>query len=418
MVDAGSHHRGDTDHLGGPSDPVPDLPAIKDEFGLSNTAAGFLASLTSLGVVIGAITLGVLGDALGKGVRRAWTWAGAVVVTIVASVATALVQTLGGLQFWRVIMGMGTGGMEPVNVAMVSEWWQKENRGFAVGTHHTGFPIGQFFGPLLIGAVLAAATWREVFLFIPLIAIPIMVLQIILARRHNLERVNGWIRERGMTPAVEEDELGARDVGETASSAFRSLRIAISNRNVLLAIAMTFCFLFAEFGVDTFLTVYLNEEIGIPLAAAAIISGASGLTGWIGQVVWGTLSDGLGRKFSLGIVAVGWTVTVLSLMLITNATTAWLFLLGWGLFRNSPFPVVYSLLIDSVPDAASSGMGLMIGIALGVASLISATAAGFVIDTYGYTVNYVFLALPCLLALIPIVLMRETIVTGGATARE
>jgi len=311
------------------------LPAIKDEFGLSNTAAGFLASLTSLGVVIGAIALGVLGDALGKGVRRAWTWAVAVVVTIVASVATALVQTLGGLQLWRVIMGMGTGGMEPVNVAMVSEWWQKENRGFAVGTHHTGFPIGQFFGPLLIGAVLAVATWREVFLFIPLIAIPIMVLQIILARRHNLERVNGWIREHDMTPAVEEDELGARNVGETVASAFRSLRIAISNRNVLLAIAMTFCFLFAEFGVDTFLTVYLNEEIGIPLAAAAIISGASGLTGWIGQVVWGTLSDGLGRKFSLGIVAVGWTVTVLSLMLISNATTAWLFLLGWGLFRNS-----------------------------------------------------------------------------------
>ncbi len=37
-------------------------------------------------------------------------------------------------------MGVGTGGMEPVNVAMVGEWWQRENRGFAVGVHHTGFP--------------------------------------------------------------------------------------------------------------------------------------------------------------------------------------------------------------------------------------------------------------------------------------
>jgi MFS family permease len=98
------------------------LPALQEEFGLSNTAAGFLGSLNSLGVVIGAIVLGVFGDALGKGVNRAWTWAVAVSVTIVASIATAFVQTLGGLQFWRVIMGAGTGGMEPVNVAMIGEW--------------------------------------------------------------------------------------------------------------------------------------------------------------------------------------------------------------------------------------------------------------------------------------------------------
>ena len=394
------------------------LPAIQQEFGLSNTAAGFLGSLTSLGVVIGALALGVLGDALGKGVRRAWTWGVAVVITIVASAATAFVQTLGGLQFWRVIMGVGTGGMEPVNVAMVSEWWQKENRGFAVGTHHTGFPIGQFFGPLLIGAVLAVATWRAVFLFVPLIAIPIVILQMILARRRNLEQVNGWIRDHGMTPSVEVDELERRDFKETVLAAGRSLRIALRNRNVRLAVAMAFCFLFAEFGVDTFLTIYLNQEIGIPLAAAAVISGASGLTGWIGQIAWGTLSDGIGRKVSLAIVAVGWTLTVLLMILITSAATAWLILLAWGLFRNSPFPVAYSLLIDSVPDAASSGMGLIIGLAVGGSAIISSTAAGFVIDTFGYTLNFVFLAIPCALALIPIAFMRETLVTGGETAEE
>ena len=96
---------------------------------------------------------------------------------------------------------------------------------------------------------------------------------------------------------------------------------------------------------------------------------------------------------------------------------AWIILLGWGIFRNSPYPVIYSLLIDSVPDAASSGMGLMIGIALGVAAAISSVATGFVIDTFGFTVDYVFLAIPCLIALIPIALMGETVVTGGATAR-
>lgn len=381
------------------------LPAIIDEFGISDTTAGFIVALNFLGIAIGAVVLGALGDSIGRGPRRAWTWGLAVLITIVAAIGTAFSRTVGGLAFWRVFMGAGTGGMEPVNVAMISEWWQKENRGFAVGTHHTGFPIGQFVGPLLIGLTLAVATWREAFLLIPLIAVPIVIIQIIISRQRNLETVNGWIRENDLTPSVEEEEVaeGLRE------SPITTLRIALSSRNVRLAITMAFCFLFVEFGVDTFLTVYLTREVGIPLATAVVVSGASGITGWIGQIVWSTLSDTTGRKLSLYILAVGWAIAVLAIMFIGGLGSAWLILLFWGLFRNAPFPVVYSLLIDSVPNAASSGMGLMIGIALGVAAAISATVAGFLIENFGFTVNYIFLAIPCLLALIPIHMMRETV---------
>ena len=99
-------------------------------------------------------------------------------------------------------------------------------------------------------------------------------------------------------------------------------------------------------------------------------------------------------------------------------TTGWIILLGWGILRNSSFPVLYAFLIDSVPDAASSGMGLMIGIALGVAATISASVAGIVIDNFGFAINYVVLAIPCLMALIPLAFMRETRVTGGEAAQE
>jgi MFS family permease len=383
------------------------LPAILEEFGLSASAGGFLVGLSFLGTVIGGLFLGVFGDSLGKGARRAWAWAIAVSLVVVAAVLTALSRTVGQLQVLRVLMGIGTGGMEPVNVAMVSEWWQKENRGFAVGTHHTGFPIGQFVGPLLIGLVLAVATWREVFLFIPLIAIPIVILQVVLARWRNLEAVNAWIREHGMTPSVEVSEIDAeRDEG-AVQKAVRSVRLAFRSRNVRLSVVANFLFLWAEAGVVAFLTLQLTREAGLPLAAAAAISGASGITGWIGQIFWGTVSDYRGRKFSLSILAFGWAVSVVALIFIDSGALGWVLLIFWGVFRNSPFPVLYASIIDDVPEGASSGLGLMIGIGLGLSGVIAAPVAGLIIDNFGFTPHYLLLAAICLLTLIPISMLRE-----------
>ncbi len=107
------------------------LPGILKEFDLSETAGGVLVGLSFAGTMTGGLVLGVFGDSLGKGVRRAWTWAVAVAIVVASAVATTVSRTLLQLQVLRFIMGVGTGGMKPVNVAMVGEWWQKENRGFA-----------------------------------------------------------------------------------------------------------------------------------------------------------------------------------------------------------------------------------------------------------------------------------------------
>ncbi len=387
------------------------LPGILSEFDLSESQGGVLIGLGFAGTAVGGLILGVFGDSMGKGARRAWAWGIAVAIVVVAAIATAFSRTLGQLQVLRVVMGFGTGGMEPVNVAMVGEWWQKEDRGFAVGTHHTGFPIGQFVGPLLIGAILAVATWREAFLFIPLIAVPVIILQIILAKRDNLRRVNEWIRERGMTPSVEVGELDEQRTERPMAVAFESMRLALRERNVRLSVIVNFMFLWAEAGVVAFLTLHLTREAGLSLAAAAAVSGASGITGWIGQIFWGTVSDHRGRKFSLGILSVGWAVTVLAMILISSGALAWAILIFWGVFRNSPFPVMYASIIDAVPDGASSGLGLMIGIGLGLSGVVAAPIAGVLIQNFGFTVHYVFLAAICLLTLIPISMIRETVDT-------
>jgi MFS family permease len=390
------------------------LPAIIKDFHISDVQAGFLNSLFFLGTVIGAIGFGLLGDMIGTGYRRGWTWIAAMAVSVVGGLLSWLFAASYALFAWlRLPMGISRGGSEPLNVALVSDWWQRENRGFAVGVHHTGFPIGQFVGPALMALVLAAGgDWRSIWLIIPLIGIPVMVAQAVVGTRRNQSRVYEWTREHDLTPP--HDEVGGPG---TVENPLAVIARTFSNRNTVLSIAMIFLFLWAELGTVTFMTVYLVDKVHMSLAEAAIVSGASGITGWMGQVFWGTFSDRVGRKFALRIIAAGWIVSVLAMMLIGSVATAWLILLFWGLFRNSPFPVAYALLIDSVPRAAASSMGFMIGIAFGVAGLIVSPVAGYFVQHWGFNADYVMLAAACALTLIPMQLLRET-VPSEALVRE
>ncbi|RWR03048.1 MFS transporter permease [[Pantoea] beijingensis] len=383
------------------------MPAIIQEFHLTTVQAGWLNSLSFVGTFLGALILGFASDYIGTGYKRAYSWIIAVLIEIVAGVASAFSRSYGLFQALRVFMGLGSGGSEPINVALIGEWWQKENRGFALGVHHTGFPLGQFIGPVLIGLVIAlTSSWRNAFLFIPLLGIPIIIIQLCIATKKRQDKVYSWIEEKGMTPPD--------DVSQYARPSFRQSLLnglsCLKNRNCLAAIAIIFCFIWAEMGISTFLTLQLTQEVGLSLATAAVISGASGITGWIGQIGWGSFSDMQGRKMCLWIITAGWIIATLACNFITSATSGWIILIAWGLFRNSPFPVVYALLIDSAPKTAASSMGLMIGLAVGSAGFLVAPVAGWIITDFGFTAHYLVIAAVLVVGCIPLYLVKETVI--------
>lgn len=376
------------------------LPAIMKDFNLSEVQAGWMNSLSFFGTLSGAVLFGLLSDYIGSGYRRCYSWCLAVLVEIVSGVATAFCKTLGAFQALRVLMGMGTGGSEPINVALLGEWWQKENRGFAIGVHHTGFPLGQFLGPVLIAAILMFGDWRHAFLFIPLIGLVIVVLQLIIGTKKNHQRVFDWIDENKLTRPIE---------AEPQKSSLKNSFSCLKNRNCLMAIALVFGFIWAEMGIANFLTLQLTREVGLDLSTAAIISGASGITGWIGQIAWGSFSDKRGRKTSLTFIIAGWILACTLCIFIHSATLAWAILIFWGLFRNSPYPVAYALLIDSSPHAAASSLGLMIGLAVGIAGILVAPVSGWIIHTWGFSVHYLVIVGMLLLSCIPLALIKETV---------
>jgi len=382
------------------------LPAIMKDFNLTEIQVGWLNSLSFFGTLSGAVIFGIFSDFVGTGHKRCYSWTVAVIVEVVSGVSTAFCKTLGSFQILRVFMGMGTGGSEPINVALLGEWWQKENRGFAIGVHHTGFPLGQFIGPVIIAGVLAFGTWRQAFLFIPLIGLSIVCIQFFVGTKKNHKKVMSWIKDNNLTVPVE-DNTGVKRTSFRVALA-KSLS-CLKNRNCLLAISLIFGFTWAEMGIANFLTLQLTREVGLPLATAAIISGASGLTGWIGQILWGGYSDVKGRKTSLTFIIVGWMAASALCMYIHSAAFGWAILIFWGLFRNSPYPVAYALLIDSAPKSAASSMGLMIGLAVGIAGILVAPVTGWIIRDYGFNVHYMIIVGVLILSCLPLYFIKETI---------
>jgi MFS family permease len=384
------------------------LPAIQDEFELNNAQAGLVNSMFFGGLVVGALLFGWLSDRIGTGYRRSWTWNVAMLIGILGGALTfGLAGSFAAFLLLRIPMGISRGGSEPVNVALVSEWWPKEYRGFAVGVHHTGFPLGQFLTGALIAAVLGFAGWQEAFLLIPLLGIPIIALQAFIGTRRNQQKVYDWIDAHGYTKPLPELSTRPKGLG------LAPVKDALASPNVRWSVVLIFLFLWAEIAAVTFLTGQLVAQ-EIDLGLAALLAGASGLTGWIGQVVWGAWSDHAGRKFAIRFLVIGWAASMLAMIFITSPASAWIVLLAWGLFRNAPFPVVYALLIDSVPRAAGTAMGIMIGVALGVSGVLAGPVAGWIIDTGGFAVHYVVLAVICLLGLLPLARMTETVTTATA----
>ena len=383
------------------------LPAIKDEFGLNDAQAGLINSVFFFGLIGGAIFFGWIADRIGSGYRRTWTWIFAMALGVLGGALTfGFSGAFLSFMLLRIPMGISRGGSEPINVALVGEWWPREHRGFAVGVHHTGFPLGQFATGALIALVLGVAGWREAFLVIPLIGIPIMIAQAIIGTRKNQQTVYNWIDANGLTRPTH--ELSVKSPGNLIDPIKEVLR----SGNARWCMLLIFLFLWAETGAVTFLTVQLTNH-GVSLAQAALVSGASGLTGWIGQVGWGWASDHTGRKFALRFLIIGWAIAVLAFIGINSLTMAWVILILWGLVRNAPFPVVYALLIDSLPRSAGTAMGLMIGIALGVSGVLAAPIQGLIIDNFGFTAHYLVLTAICLLGLIPLAKIRETVPEDG-----
>ena len=311
------------------------FPPILDEFGWPR---GLTAGAFSFGFMVSGILGPVLGRLIDRRGPRAVMLLGVVMVGAglgLAPLVTApwhLYLTLG------VLVAGGTVCLGYTGHALFLPNWFVRRRGFAIGIAFSGAGVGSIVILPWMQHLIASHGWRAACLAMAALVVVVLAPLNLLTRRRPEDigllpdgdrRADGDTRS-GLHPANVVDHAWA-SVDWTLARAIRTARFWWVSVGF-------FGGLWAWYAVQVHQTKYLIE-IGFAPATAAYALGFVGLSGIVGQIALGHLSDRIGREWVWTLACAGFVVSYgLLLAMRAQPTPALLYLmvaaqgvLGYGL---------------------------------------------------------------------------------------
>lgn len=131
------------------------IAALVVDWNLTPQQAGWIGSMNSIGMAVGALLFGVLADKVGRKKIFMWT----LILFSVASGLSALTTTLAMFLLFRFFVGMGLGGELPVASTLVSESVKAEERGRVVVLLESFWAAGWLLAAILSYFVIPAEFW-------------------------------------------------------------------------------------------------------------------------------------------------------------------------------------------------------------------------------------------------------------------
>ncbi len=143
------------------------LPTMRNEFRVEPDLAAWLVTSYTLPFVIFTPLYGRLGDTLGK---RRMLLIGMVIYAIGATISLLAVdQSL--LALGRIAQGIGTAGINPLSIALISELFPPDQRGKALGSWSSTGPAIATLAPFAAGFLVGHFGWRANFVLLLLAAL-------------------------------------------------------------------------------------------------------------------------------------------------------------------------------------------------------------------------------------------------------
>ena len=363
------------------------------EWGLTPFWASVIGFMPMAANPIGGILLGSLSDRYGR--RR---------ILLLSIFGSAFSSALSGLSFgpydfslYRLLLGISLGGQWAVSMTLVSEIWQAEARGRAVGIVQTSFPVGFLYASLLAFAVPTVWGWRGLLL---LGALPVTVAAPL--AYYTIRESRLWMED------VTEENL--------ERVPYRDLFRGKLLRHTILGTSVMFIGAFGAWSVNPWIPVYL-ETLNIPAPRVPLFTFFIMIGALIGYSVYGFISDRVGRKltFQMFFAGTGGTLVLFGFL----PSQSWF-------MDEAGFPLVIVLLGGSVAfflgyfsgygalfaelfptRIRSRGMGFCYSLGI-VGSAIGPVSTGYLSSLYGIGHAFVIASFVFLIGFILIQLFPET----------
>ena len=315
------------------------LPSMQKALGLTSAQAGSLASWNQAGYTIMALVGGILASRFGP---RIIVGLG-LVITAAGMLFTGLADGLLVASAGRFVAGMGNAMVLPPSLALMAAWFEPRRLGTASGV----VPAGSSFALLVVGPVVpriiasgGSGGWRAAWYFFAAATLAIAILALFVQRdRPHAERhvVIGNLR-------------------------WSDMRRIMRSRHAWYLGLLYFLYGFAFLLFFTFFQKRLIVDLGYSDATAGNLFLVLGATGCAAGVLWGRVSDSVGRGRTMAAV------------MAVEAVVAVVF----ALWHNTPALVIGSAVFGvcglSVPALFGAACGDHFGPRLAAASLGFVTA--------------------------------------------
>jgi MFS family permease len=346
------------------------MPAIQEDLKLNYTQVGYVVAVTGLVWALGTVVWAALGDRFG---RRPMI----VLCTIMAGIfswITGLVHTLGQMLTIRGFLGLFEGGPYAPAMGTLSEEAPEHRRAM-----NAGLVTGSF---MLVGVCIGSqvavwllekfGSWRPVFYVVSIPAILIGIILYFVMR--EAPSVAEAIRMRKAGQKVEKKE---------------QVRIidALKYKNVLLSSINSIPVMGWLYVYTSFSALFLTKVHNFDLMSVGLIVSASGLGGFLGEFILGSLSDSIGRKKALIMAACLCAVFGIMVAMMSVGTSPVLFgfvFFLFGLFGAGMYPMYLGTLpAESVPPKIA-GTAVAIPVAIGetLGAALMPTIAGKLSDMF------------------------------------
>lgn len=337
------------------------IPALAnyEPWGLSPLELGGLGSYALIGMLIGAMTIGTLSDRIG---RKKMLLLSVGIFTL-TQLGAALSPTPELFGVFRLIGGLGMGGVIPVAAALTIEYSAPRRRSFNYGIMYSGYSLGILVSALVAMALLPTLGWRWVIGmgFVPVLLIPLLAwilpesLEYLVGKRRQAQ-AQALARRLSVNPYVEADWAPARPT-ENATQAVGwkdSLKVLFSSgylRPTVFFWLALFCGMVLVYGLNTWLPSIMRSagyDLGSSLTFLAVFSLASA----IGGILLGRAADAYGKRLMLTVFYLLGGLGILLLMFPNNIVVNYAFVAFAGIGSISTSLVLTGWVADYYPSFA------------------------------------------------------------------